>query len=693
MSSSVVPFQSGSVLYAGQLNDAFGHAYSDAAKLWLASQMYNQGSAIAVPITQQQKNQQVVCVDDLGVVGDGVTDDSTQLMIVIAWALANNIGTLTFSNKTYYFAKPVQVIFDVLGYSLRLIGTSPAAFSGTNSDGTVFTGAGGLSALLLLTKTNLTTMGYYSFSAENISFRGNSNIAAGIKNTIGGGPSRPFVLKGCTFQGFTQGGLVSDIATAAAAGQATGICQAHVYDCNFSNNAYAIYANGQAAIMGLDFHSNVCEQNLSGGLYGTNGAFQGSIRISDNLMEGQVNAIKFSIGLGVVEIARNYFEANTGYLIDISAVNPSSTVKIEPNFIYACPNTSARFAGVVLDCKQDFQAFGVNLQLFGIYGKSRITNQGVIFPSNTAQLAIALDPTCVQMKTSAPLNPSILNGNWVEFSPMKTDTPAGPIGVLNFTGSTTKKSTGIAVNVGDWVVMMALVRIKSLSTANNPNVTAFVWDGATGNEIAQTDPTVGVGGFGNNEWAFICRGVYCPAATSNLQVSWNTSGASVDITDTYVYTLSQASMGTPVPIFLPSTGLVPNNYYAQTSSSGGTSIVDTGIAFNTPEVGFSTGAVYQVCATGWLNPFVNDTSGTVIGLVVINTILSNQLLYQQITFQPTSSIPATGGLSATAVFWNGSVESSLSADNNPACQIRIKISGYNASYPGYMQRLTLNKIL
>ena len=654
---------------------------------------YNQGASVATTLTQQQKNQQVVCLDDLGLVGDGVTDDAPAFRAAVAWALANNVGTLTFSNKTYYFGSVGTILFDTLGLSIRFVGTSPAAFSGTSSDGTVITGASGLSALVSLTKTTLTTIGYYSIGFENISFRGNSNIAAGIKNTIGGGPSRPFVVKGCTFQGFTQGGLVSDIATAAAAGQATGICQLHVYDCNFSNNAYAIYGNGQSAVMGLDFHSNVCEQNLSGGIYGNTGSFQGSIRIADNLMEGQVNPIKFSIGLGVVEIARNYFEANTGYLMDISAVNPSSTVKVEPNFIYSCPNTTARFQGLVLDCKQDFQAYGVSLQLYGIYGKSTLNNEGLIYPANTTQLAVALDPVCVPMKTVAPSNSSILNGQYVELSPIKVESPAGWIGVKNFTGSTAKISTGITVASGDWIVMMALCRIKSTATPNNPNITAYTWDGATGNEIAQTDPTVGIGQFANNEWAFICRGMSCPTATNNLQISWNTSGASVDISDTYVYRLSQAGMATPIPIFMPSTGLLPNNYYSQTSSSGTTSIVDTGINFSTPELGFGTGAVYQLCVTGWTNPYVNDTSTTIVGLVVINTILSNQLLYQQITYQNTLSVPASGGLSVSAVFWNGTSESTTIPDNTKTATIRLKITGYNSSYVGYSQELTFNKIL
>jgi len=633
-------------------------------------------------------NNQALYADRMGLKGDGKTDDSAALLATVTFALANKISTIVFSSKNYYFANPVKVVLDSLGISIRFVGTHVPSFSGYPSTGTIFTGASGVDSLILLTKTDVTKAGYCSFSCENIAFRGAGIVGSGIKNVVAGGPSRPFVVRACTFQGFTLAGITSDTS---ATGLATGICQAHIYDNNFSGNKYAIYGKGQAAIMGIDFHSNVCEQNSSGAFYSGTGSFQGTIRISDNLLEGQPNPIQLSVGLGVVEIARNYFEANTGCLINITAVNPATSVKIEPNFIYNCSGTTVNIGSVSLDCRQDFQAYGVTLQLNAIYGKSKINNEGVVSPSGS-YMAIALDPASVQMKTLAPANSLILNGRWVEFSGIKSESPAGFIGVSNFTGTTPKISTGISVSANDWVVMMALVRFKTLTTPNGQNITAFTWDGATGNEIAQTDPTIGTGGFGNNEWAFVCRAMSCPTATNNLQISW-TSTASADITDTYVYRLSQATQTTPMPIFLPPTGLVPSNYYAQTSSSGSTSIVDTGIAFNTPEVGFNTGAVYQLCVTGWLNPQVNDTSGTVIGLIVINTVIQNQLLYQQITFQQTAAVPATGGLTASAVFWNGTTESVISADNNSACQIRLKISGYNSSFPGYFQKMTLNKVL
>ena len=631
-------------------------------------------------------NAQVLYADRMGLKGDGKTDDSTALVTTVAYALTNKIGTIVFSNKNYYFANPVKVILDALGLSIRFVGTHVPSFSGYASTGTVFTGASGLDSLILLTKTDVTKAGYCSFSCENIAFRGAGIVGSGIKNVVAGGPSRPFVVRACTFQGFTLAGITSDTS---ATGLATGICQSHIYDNNFSGNKYAIYGNGQAAIMGLDCHSNVIEQNSSGGIYGTTGAFQGTVRVSDNLMEGQVNPINFSIGLGAVEVARNYFEANTGSLIKISAVNPASTVKIDPNFIYNCAGATASIAGVYLDCKQDFQKVGVQLQLYGINGKSQINNEGVIYSTNMAQLTMALDPYCVPMKTTAPAS---LNGRYIELSSLKIETPAGYIGALTFTGTSKKFAVPLSVASGDWVIMMALCRVNVASTPSAPNLTAFIYD-ASGNAIGQTDPTVGVGYFANTEWAFVCRMVQASAAAGSIQIAWNTSGVSVDITDTYVYTLQAPSLATAIPIFMPSTRLVPNNYYAQTSSSGGTSIIDTGITFSAPELGFNTGAVYQLCVTGWLNPSVNDTSATVIGLIVINTIVQNQLLYQQITFQQTAAIPSTGGLTATAVFWNGTAESAISADNNSACQIRVKIGGYNSSYPGYFQKMTLNKVL
>ena len=637
-----------------------------------------------------------ICVDQFGAKGDGTTSDTSAIAATIAYALANNIGTVTFSDRTYYFGTALTILFDTLGLALNLVGTASVAFSGTAVNGTTFTGASGLTSLIVLTKTNLTTMGYYTFSAKNINFRGGNNIGCGIKNLVGGGPTRPFVLEACTFQQFTLAGLASDISTAAAAGQSTGICQVHIFNCNFSNNSgYGIYANGAQAIMDLDCHSNVIEQNTLGGIYGTSGAFSGGVNISNNLLEGQVNAIKISLGLGNVEVSKNYFESNTGYLIDVDAVNASSTATIKDNFVLACTGAIVRLTGICVDVPQNFNQFGVLLQLNVLFGKSRINNQGIIYSTFNYFMG-SFDPGCIPMRSLPPA--TITNGTYVPVSKNPpVDTPAGYLRTLVNTGASTYLAApSITVASGDWIVMMALMRVPSANGPFAPSITAYAYNSGNTTLLAQTDPTTGTGGFGNNEWQFVCRIVQASAASTGISVVWNTS-TGVEISDTYVYTIPAGSTTTPINLFMPSSGILPTSQYLQTSSSGGTSIVDLPINYNSVNTGFGDAGLYQLSVVGLLNPYHDSSSSLVTGVVAVVTNIVNQLAVQQIYFQSTYTAPVTlsgsNPLTVTPVFWNGTTESTSISWGDLTQSIRLKISGYNSSYPGYGQKLTFNKIL
>ena len=136
------------------------------------------------------------------------------------------------------------------------------------------------------------------------------------------------------------------------------------------------------------------------------------------------------------------------------------------------------------------------------------------------------------------------------------------------------------------------------------------------------------------------------------------------------------------------------NSYSQTSTSGGTSIVDTGITYDTGDYGgYGRGATYQVVYVG--NPN-NAGSGAYfaqfVGILMIYTGWSGSAVTTYIQYNQIASGTNIGTLTLTPVFWNGSTESSSIGVYTGGAQIRLKISGYNSSWPGADQTVYLTRL-
>ena len=136
------------------------------------------------------------------------------------------------------------------------------------------------------------------------------------------------------------------------------------------------------------------------------------------------------------------------------------------------------------------------------------------------------------------------------------------------------------------------------------------------------------------------------------------------------------------------------NSYSQTSTSGGTSIVDTGITYDTGDYGgYGRGATYQVVYVG--NPN-NAGSGAYfaqfVGILMVYTGWSGSAVTTYIQYNQIASGTNIGTLTLTPVFWNGSTESSSIGVYTGGAQIRLKISGYNSSWPGADQSVYLTRL-
>jgi hypothetical protein len=139
-------------------------------------------------------------------------------------------------------------------------------------------------------------------------------------------------------------------------------------------------------------------------------------------------------------------------------------------------------------------------------------------------------------------------------------------------------------------------------------------------------------------------------------------------------------------------------FYPQTSASGTTSFVNTGIFYNTSITGFFNNGTYLLAITG--NPNGAGSSeyrGVYVGYIFITTgydfgisSVVQRINYTQLVTGDPLNI---GALTISAVFWNGTSETTQQTNGTTNNQIRVKISGYNGSNIGAAQEVRITKII
>jgi hypothetical protein len=647
----------------------------------------------AVSRTIPSKLKDTVSVKDFGAVGDGATNDSPAVQAAVDYLLANNGNTLYFPNGTYYLNTTISVKFET-SKSLRLAGTSSAGFTGVRPGGSLITGASGLAALFLLTKTNPATGGGFAFECEHLDFDGNSKVVvSAIKNVLGGFPARPFVIRSCNFTGF-QKALSCDITSGTV--NDTGISTASITDSSFTGNGAAIWGAGNGSWMNLAFERNVCEQNTSG-IISSTGYFGGTFFVADCLLEGQPDTINIQGGLINAEVTRNYFEANSGYLMSFSCVNGDSTINVKNNYILNCSGALASFSNCVLDCTENFEAAGVKLQVNLLSGKSRISNLGTLYTNYLPNTNISLAYDSINALSS---NSNVTNGQFVTFSTTAAVvTPKGQYGYATVNGYGGIYNYLQSVNTGDWVVAIALCRNTA---ATSVPIYLTLYDNST-SYIGNSEPTATGGPVALGEWYTVIRVVRTTGPSTGVtKFRWTTTGP-VEVTDTYVYKITSPTLTTPIPFFFPfpTVGRLNNieilngKSYGLTSTSGSTTaIVDTGLYSNTDGLGYQnstyTGAVYNIILSALPNASGNVSSNTVIGNIIVGVNVSNlfEIKYADV-FNP--AMTGVTPFTVSAVFWNGSTESTTNASGTTN-QIRVKIAGF-LNNPGYNLNLRIIKQL
>lgn len=580
--------------------------------------MSRRADALAIQRSVQDKLYDgFVSVRDFGAVGDGVTDDSAAVSSALTALFAQNSNTLFFPDGVYYLGSPVQITYPAQTYNrgVRLIGTAMAGFVTARPGGSRITGAKNIDALFVICKASPTAFGGFPFEVENIDFDGNGRtIGSAVLNTVGGGPARPFNVRSCNFRGFKKA-ICSDIS---ASGLTTGICQVNIDGCNFQANNYALYAKGPGAIMGLRFVGNVCEMNVLGGIYGEVGAVSGAVCITDNLLEGQPDAINFRSGLMSGTISRNYFESNSGYLMYVDATNSSSVLEVSGNYMWNCAGAKVYFAGMRLNCSDSYHINGVLFDSPGSSLGSKFSNIGLLFPSSWSRTYF-FDLSCCQLNTNVA--PGLIeSGAYVSWGSGVEDTPLGLVSYND--GTIETPATQASLAVGDAIVAVCLARLVS----GTPTVGLSAYSNSGTVIGASPARLIPANQIEKGKW-FVLAGC-CKATASSTgaaKIQFSVFGGVMHITKAYTYKVgAPVDNSSPLYLYLPYASLLTGSASYDPPSLADGASVSTAITVEGAALGDFVESIsfsqdlQGVQMTGWVSAantvavrFRNESGGAV----------------------------------------------------------------------------------
>jgi hypothetical protein len=164
---------------------------------------------------------------------------------------------------------------------------------------------------------------------------------------------------------------------------------------------------------------------------------------------------------------------------------------------------------------------------------------------------------------------------------------------------------------------------------------------------------------------------------SNLQIGSSNDAGNLAIPINFTATSFTFNSATTFSSSVTATAGLFGKSYAQTSSSGSYSVVDTGI-YNS--VDYSSGVIWLVSYGG--NPLAAGSNyfANYLGALSVTTGYIGGSVKQYIVYTPITQFDASGAgslSSLTAVFWNGTTETATISNASTSYQIRLKIGPYN----------------
>ena len=238
--------------------------------------------------------------------------------------------------------------------------------------------------------------------------------------------------------------------------------------------------------------------------------------------------------------------------------------------------------------------------------------------------------------------------------------------------------------------------LMQLNASNNIDYWGVTSNTATASPVI-TFTRAGSATFGSDVFTYANGGIFFNGGGSYGSGIFQQSGGALALQTGTTPRLTIASTGTATftnSITAPS---LYGNSYAQTSTSGTTSFVNTGIFYNTSITGFGNNSIYNLVISGNPNGAGSSEYRSVyLGYITITTgydfgisSVVQRISYTQVITGDAYNI---GALTISVVFWNGTTETTQQITGTTSNQIRVKITGYNSSNIGAGQTVLITKV-
>ena len=288
----------------------------------------------SVSRTLHDKLEDTVSVKDFGAKGDGTRNDAASFQANVNYMESERVSSMFIPLNKENYVINTPVLFsepNTLVYGNRAVGYN----RGKGKNGNILIGTVANFAFNFGNSRKAVASPDFNdadaWSVRNVSFiRAPDAVYETVKSAIGftsdtNGPDRGGTVTECSFIALDKGIHV------VAGAEPTTYAQLIIQDSIFAGNKMAIFAEGtvyNARIVG-----NQIEQNISG----ITGSFSGGVVISDNLLEGQADAVTFTTTSNGTQpravISRNYFEAQKGsHSISYTVNDRLNSLTLEDNY-------------------------------------------------------------------------------------------------------------------------------------------------------------------------------------------------------------------------------------------------------------------------------------------------------------------------------------------------------------------------
>jgi len=500
------------------------------------------------------------------------------------------------------------------------------------------------------------------------------------------GPDRGIVISNCS------GTYLKNAISFPSRGTSTAAATVEIKNCTFVGNDYAISADA-GNVLGARIVSNQIEQNTKGAI---KGAFNGPVYIADNMLEGQPNPIhlRYPEVVGgnrcAAVIERNYFEYNTGSYGIRFDVGSFCSLTVKNNYWQGpWPTDKVMLFGQgTVNLKVDEELYEDVKVTFNEFGG--IVDYGSDFLGNkTAEFLIRQlipgKPPLIFTEDYENFQTNLPLANSPESGALHYDTPYG-----NMLCSSWNEPVFIPANIinGQLFALNIFCRIDNgaipsfelLNNAQNSAVINFYAAGEGQINCNGRWALLTVVGIANQDSSGLYfKSAQRPGSTGEFLVAgiaFKNYGAFVN----------DGSMAVGMSPVMPSRVINQlGSNYNQTGTAGTVSIIDTGIS---PLTMFGVDYVsrYSLTAKGDTNATSTTETAIAYGdITVINTGAAFSISYIN-----QGSSGGSNPITVSAVFWDGTSETSTTT--NTSAQIRIKIAGY-LNNTGYGQVCRLVKLV